>query len=108
MGKVIDFDFPVRCIIGKVSKYSDVIIRRNRKNDYDHLQIYELHPYKGERSAAQQAQQEKFKLANEAQKRLTEEQKAVYEEEFKLQNKYKRLSGYIVAMELKKLANNEA
>ena len=93
---------PIKLVYGKISKYSDMIFRRIPNNDKECC-LYELHPYKGEPSEAQKVQREKFRLAMQAIKNLTEEEKAAYNVSFKTQKKRKTLRGYMIAMEREKL-----
>jgi hypothetical protein len=98
----ITFEAPIKMIFGKISKYSNRIFRRIPNNEME-CSVYELHPYAGERSESQKANQELFGLAVKAEKNLTEIEKAAYEVAFKKQHKYTRLYNYRVAMERAKL-----
>lgn len=103
MAKVLNIELPFECIFGKLSKNSDIVIRRRRVDDYHNLQVYTLHPYQGEYSEAQKAQQNIFKKANESVKNLTKKQHDAYFRAFKRQKKYITLRGYIVAKEIEKI-----
>ena len=100
MAKYVPMELLVS-LSGKVCGHSDMYFA-NRKGTLYTGKI--CNPYKGEPSALQIAQRNKFKQVQTAIAALTAEEKAAYESAFKKQNTYITLRGYIFAQEYAKLS----
>ena len=85
---------------GKVCGHSDMYFA-NRKGTLYTGKI--CNPYKGEPSALQLAQRNKFRQVLTAIAALTAEEKTAYAAAFKKQKEYRTLRGYIFAQEYAKL-----
>ncbi len=97
----IKLEAPFQQFRGKICKHSDIIFKQMYGETFT-SQI--CNPYKGEPSAAQIAQRQKFATAFANMQALTTQQIADYEKAFKANSgKYKTLSGYILAQEMAKL-----
>jgi len=99
MAKYVPMELLVS-LSGKVCGHSDMYFA-NRKGTLYTGKI--CNPYKGEPSALQIAQRNKFKQVQQAIGALTEEQKTAYETAFRKQDAYTTLRGYIFAKEYEKI-----
>jgi len=99
MAKYVPMDL-LLSLSGKICGHSDVYFA-NRKGTHYTGKI--CNPYKGEPSALQIAQRNKFKQVQQAIGALTEEQKTAYETAFRKQDAYTTLRGYIFAKEYEKI-----
>jgi hypothetical protein len=88
---------------GKICKHSNIIYKKLRQTQFT-SQI--CNPRTKPYSAAELARQSKFRTAAAATKTALADPttRATYEAEFKAQNKYTTLYGYILAQEYAKLA----
>ena len=100
MAKYVPMELLVS-LSGKVCGHSDMYFA-NRKGTLYTGKI--CNPYKGEPSALQIAQRNKFKQVQTAIAALTVEQKAAYEADFRKQKEYKTLRGFMFAQEYSKLS----
>jgi hypothetical protein len=99
----IKLEAPFRQFRGKICKHSDIIYKQMHGETFT-SQI--CNPYKGEPSAAQVAQKERFRQAKANVAQLTQEQWQEYKTAFaKKPGKYKTIQGYVLAKEMAKIGN---
>ena len=98
----IKLEAPFTSFHGKICKHSDIIFKEMYGNQFT-SQI--CNPRTKPFSEAELARQEKFRQAATATKTALNDPstRATYEAEFKAQNKYKSLYGYVLAKEYAKL-----
>jgi hypothetical protein len=100
MAKYVPMEL-IESLSGKVCGHSDMYFA-NRKGTLYTGKI--CNPYKGEPSALQIAQRNKFKQVLTAIAALTAEEKATYAVDFRKQKEYNTLRGYMFAQEYAKLS----
>lgn len=101
MAKYIPMEL-LESLSGKLCGHSDMYFA-NRKGTLYTGKI--CNPYKGEPSALQLLQRNKFRQVQSAMSALTEEQKTAYATAFNKQKAYRTLRGYIFAQEYAKLSD---
>ena len=99
----INLEAPFTAFRGKICKHSKIIFAQRGQTQYT-SQI--CNPRTKAYSEEEIARQAKFKQAvvNANAALADSTQKAAYEVEYKAQNKYKSLRGYVIAKEYEKLA----
>ena len=96
----IKLEAPFRQFRGKICKHSDIIYKEMYGETFT-SQI--CNPYRGDPSAAQIAQRERFTQAKANVQALSSEEVQAYKAAFAKQRKYKTLQGYMLAQEMAKL-----
>lgn len=91
----------IESLSGKICGHSDMYFARRKGTLYTGKIC---NPYKGEPSALQIAQRNKFKQVQTAIASLSTEEKAAYEVAFRKQSEYKTLRGFMFAQEYSKLS----
>ena len=98
----IKLETPFQAFRGKICKHTDIIYKKVGQTNFT-SQI--CNPRTSDFSAAELARQQKFSQAAAATKAVLADaqQRATAEAEFKAQNKYSTLHGYVLAREYAKL-----